>query len=80
MIVYIISIMVAIICYVIGKRRSVLKNNFEIIRHILWVEACVFMAGYFFTDKNIYKLLWSILLGISAVFSFIYSIYLKKEK
>lgn len=78
--IFIISIIVAVICYVVGRKRAVLKNNLEILRHILWVEACVFMAGYFFTDRDIYKLIWNILLAVAAVYSFIYSIYLKREK
>lgn len=42
MIVFIISIIVAIICYVVGKKRDIIKNSSEIIKQILWIEACVF--------------------------------------
>lgn len=80
MIVFIISVIVAIICYVVGKKRAVLKNRFEIISNILWVEACVFMAGYFFTDKNIYREIWMVLLGVASIFSIVYSYYLKRKK
>lgn len=80
MIVFIISIIVAIICYVIGKKRAVLKNNFITLRNILWVEACVFMAGYFFTDIGVYKLIWSILIAVASVFSLVYDVYLKNKK
>ena len=79
MIVFIISIIVAIICYVIGKKRAVLKNNFIILRNILWVEACVFMAGYFFTDQEIYRRIWMIFMGTAGIFSLVYSCFLKKK-
>lgn len=80
MIVFIISILVAIVCYVLGKKREIFKNNFEIAKHILWVEACVFMAGYFFSNKYIYKQIWMVLMGIASIFSLIHIYYLKRKK
>lgn len=68
MVICVISIIVAVICYVVGKKRVILKNNFEIITHILWIEACIFMAGYFLTDKYVYREIWMILMVIAGVF------------
>lgn len=79
MIIYIAGIIAAVICFYTGKKRAVLKNNLEILRHILWVEACVFMAGYFFTDQEIYRRIWMIFMGTAGIFSLVYSCFLKKK-
>lgn len=80
MMIFIIGVIVAIICYAIGKKRKTFKNDFEILKYILWVEACVFMIGYFFTDKHIYKQVWMGLLGAALIISIIFSNHLKRKK
>lgn len=78
MIVFIISIIVAIICYVVGKKRDIIKNSSEIIKQILWIEACVFLGGYFITDN--YKEIWVIFMGAASIFTLIDIMVLKKKK
>ena len=80
MLIFSIIIIVAIVCYMVGKKRAVNKNNSEIVKQILWAEALIFLGGYYITDKDSYKVIWMMFMGVAAIFTLVDICLLKNKR
>ena len=74
----ILSIIVVIICLRIGKKKSKIINEIELIQQILWGEACLFIMVYFFTNNDAYRKIYFIFMFLASLFVFIKIIINKK--
>lgn len=78
--VWIIGIFVALVCLIIGKKKSTITNKADTIFYILSLEAFVFFIAYFFTYNERYKKAWIILLFLEVLILVIKRVTRKKNK
>ena len=67
----IIGIFIAVISYLIVKKRAIKTNDREMIKSIIWIEACAFLIVYFITNNNSYKISWLTFMFFACVISLI---------
>lgn len=71
MYIFIIIIFSALIGYWIGKKRAIKTNSRELIKSILWFEACVFLIGYFITNAYDFKITWFTFMFFASIVTLI---------